>query len=339
MANAVRQIKTYENKATTRPDVRNKQHEHAIIYTGVEPPKPLKGESNLQDPIEADAESQATYLSPLARINYGESHEIQHTEKVYNLGQVTENCVSKLQRTYDLVSCRSSTPGQTAPTRKRTFDDVTEGLERTSLDNDKRPFIYNDGRASEAASFYNTPSSLGDSSGNEGSPGHHDKVRKDAVFFGPLNDGHIFGTLLDTGAECNFISKRKADKLGARVLRYQGPDIKVGNGNILRPEGILSSCWRFNDKSRTYMDQFVIMPDLPADVVIGRQAIFDRSFLLANEELLILGLKTITKPERVAQEEAAIRNAEQNLKQEVQERDAMRSNLKKEREERQAKHR
>ncbi|EOD43039.1 putative heterokaryon incompatibility protein [Neofusicoccum parvum] len=82
------QIKTYENKATTRPDVRNKQHEHAIIYTGVEPPKPLKGESNLQDPIEADAESQATYLSPFARINYGESHEIQHTEKVYNLGQL-----------------------------------------------------------------------------------------------------------------------------------------------------------------------------------------------------------------------------------------------------------
>lgn len=290
IANGVRPIKTYENQATTRSDVRGKQHEHAAIYTGMEPPALLAGESGLQEPIQADAESQATSLSPLARINYGITHEIQHTERVYNLGKVTDGFVGRLQRTFERISGQPSTP-EPGLTRKRTYDEITGILDKTSFDGE-RPQVFSDGCAGGSRVAYATPNSL-----DEEEPfGHGDKVVKKSIFFEPLsNVEHVFGALLDTGASRNFISEAKAAQLGAKCLRYQGPEIQFGNGKCFAPSSILSSCWQLKDKPKTYMDHFVVIPDLPADVVIGRDTIFERKFLLPNEELAILGLKRMSE--------------------------------------------
>lgn len=89
-----RMIKTYQGRATTRSDVRGKQHEHAIIYTVAQPPRPLRGEERLRQPIGARADKQAQPFSPKTRLNYGQEFEVAHSQPVCPLGHVLERDLS-----------------------------------------------------------------------------------------------------------------------------------------------------------------------------------------------------------------------------------------------------
>ncbi|OJD31486.1 peptidoglycan-binding protein [Diplodia corticola] len=93
-------IKTYSGQATTRPDVRDRQNEHAVIYTMAQPPKPLRGEDKLRRPIGARAERQAQPFSTKTRLNYGQECDVPHTEPVCPLGQVLERDLSTLVADY-----------------------------------------------------------------------------------------------------------------------------------------------------------------------------------------------------------------------------------------------
>lgn len=89
-----RMIKTYQGRATTRSDVRGKQHEHAIIYTVAQPPRPLRGEERLRQPIGARADKLAQPFSPKTRLNYGQEFEVAHSQPVCPLGHVLERDLS-----------------------------------------------------------------------------------------------------------------------------------------------------------------------------------------------------------------------------------------------------
>ncbi|KAF4301716.1 putative heterokaryon incompatibility protein [Botryosphaeria dothidea] len=110
------QIKTYEGKATTRRDIRDKQNEHAVVYMGINPPNELAGETGLQEPIQADAESRETWLSDKARINYGQIFDIDHNTKVYAIGKVTEACIPVMRRTHARVHGYQLPPEIVEPT-------------------------------------------------------------------------------------------------------------------------------------------------------------------------------------------------------------------------------
>lgn len=150
-------VTTYHGRGVAKPGV--KKSEHAIIYTGRQPPEPHPDERpTRQDegvgmrlkPIRIDTDSREDKLDPMSRLNFGAIHTIQHNIKVKAYGMVHVNSKDDLLRHFVSV-WHPQQSVQTAPQasasrrnveRSRTLDprieaEAIQRLKNTGLTEDQ----------------------------------------------------------------------------------------------------------------------------------------------------------------------------------------------------------
>lgn len=108
-------ITTYGSQGVGKSHVT--KSEHAIIYTGRNPPNPMsseepvRGEQGMRpDPIRVDPDDKEDKLDPRSRIDFGKVHTIQHNIKVKSYGKVNEKSMQALQKQFNLCWYATSVP-------------------------------------------------------------------------------------------------------------------------------------------------------------------------------------------------------------------------------------
>jgi hypothetical protein len=97
---ARRPILTYGRQATTKSGV--KSEDHAIIYTGVKPPREIDGEEKLRlHPIQVIPRTPRDKLEKESRINYRKIYTVEHNVKVYFMGHVAPSSQDHLYTDFD----------------------------------------------------------------------------------------------------------------------------------------------------------------------------------------------------------------------------------------------
>lgn len=101
-------ITTYSGRGVSKRGV--VKSEHAIIYTGKNPPpahqleRPARGESGMRpEAIRVDPDSATDRLDPMSRIDFGGVHQVQHNIKTKSLGVVSRHSVNALQSQFRSV--------------------------------------------------------------------------------------------------------------------------------------------------------------------------------------------------------------------------------------------
>ncbi|KAF8860706.1 hypothetical protein BDZ45DRAFT_672419 [Acephala macrosclerotiorum] len=94
-------ILTYKHQATTKGGV--KHESHAIIYTGPDPPLPLRGESLILQPVQMVGKTHRDVLLPESRINYAKIYTVEHNVKVFFIGWIAEWSQRRLLTDFDEV--------------------------------------------------------------------------------------------------------------------------------------------------------------------------------------------------------------------------------------------
>jgi len=121
--------------------------------------------------------------------------------------------------------------------------------------------------------------------------------------------------LLDTGANCNFISGVKASmlRLQAATRRLAEPiEIRAANG-LVQAIYVVKGQWQFRTGTTSYTHLFYVVPDLEHEIVLGRHVIFEHGLLMGDiklwshnlldevkesPELLIMGMPKPSKGRR-----------------------------------------
>jgi hypothetical protein len=97
-----RPIFTYQHQGTSKPGVRSR--DHAIIYTGVDPPKELPDEKKLlKKPIRVVPLNSRDKLALESRLNYAKIYTLEINVKVCFIGQVHENSIMDFKREYNML--------------------------------------------------------------------------------------------------------------------------------------------------------------------------------------------------------------------------------------------
>jgi hypothetical protein len=95
-------ITTYSGRGVAKRNV--VKSEHAIIYTGRDPPqprpdeRPLRGETGMRSQsIRVDPDNRTDRLDEMSRIHFGGVHQVHHNIKTKSLGIVNRNSIDALQ--------------------------------------------------------------------------------------------------------------------------------------------------------------------------------------------------------------------------------------------------
>jgi hypothetical protein len=114
-----RPLLTYNRHGVGRPDVI--KSEHAIAYTGREPPSPTKNElpdlgsheMPMREAIRVKPIDKLHKLDIMARINFSKIYTVEHHVKVYNFGIVHDEFMDLFQRHFETVwrYTQSPSPG------------------------------------------------------------------------------------------------------------------------------------------------------------------------------------------------------------------------------------
>lgn len=119
-SNCYRPIKTYGGVGVAKKNVR--KSDHAIIYTGKEPPPPRPDEAPargeyglLPQAVRVDGDDPAQKLDVMSRVDFGKVYTIEHNVKVRSMGKVNRAYEQPLL--YQLQRVWASTMG-VSPTRE-----------------------------------------------------------------------------------------------------------------------------------------------------------------------------------------------------------------------------
>jgi len=98
--NICRPILTYQRQATKKWGV--KRDDHAIIYTGDNPPRELNGEPPLKlRPIRVIGKTPRDKLEEESRINYAKVYTVEHNVKVHFIGSIAPSSQHRLVADFD----------------------------------------------------------------------------------------------------------------------------------------------------------------------------------------------------------------------------------------------
>lgn len=100
---------------------------------------------------------------------------------------------------------------------------------------------------------------------------------------------------LDPGMENNVISEGKALETGFDIEPYTGPDMIVGNGDMLRPVGYIELQFHFQrvQTAKSWKLRLLVIPnDPPFDVALGRDFISKAKWRVRPIEPLPIGIQT-----------------------------------------------
>jgi hypothetical protein len=79
-----------------------KQDDHAIIYTGENPPREIQGEDPLTlRPIRVIPKTPRDKLEKESRINYAKIYTVEHNVKVHFIGEVAKSSQHRLIADFD----------------------------------------------------------------------------------------------------------------------------------------------------------------------------------------------------------------------------------------------
>jgi hypothetical protein len=77
--------------------------DHAMIYTGKEPPPLLEGEALYKRPIRMEPDNPRTKLDTASRINYAKLYTVEHNVKVAFVGWVAKKHEQRIKTDYDSI--------------------------------------------------------------------------------------------------------------------------------------------------------------------------------------------------------------------------------------------
>ena len=100
-------------------------------------------------------------------------------------------------------------------------------------------------------------------------------------------DGH-----LDTKAGADFISKTLVGLLGYKIHTYRGSHILTGNG-LLTPIGQISPYFQGQKRSKTMKRKFLVVRNLPVDIILGIGFINEFKVYSIGPFLLVMGLSPL----------------------------------------------
>jgi hypothetical protein len=141
---------------------------------------------------------------------------------------------------------------------------------------------------------------------------HADKVKKSVLLTDDFGENQLLSALLDTGANCNFISEGTLSALSLKdaTRKLRPPEeISVAGGSITAIH-VVKVKWRFVNETAFYTHMFYVVPGLEHEIVIGRTFIFEHGLLTNNlelhppnllendervPELLIMGISRLSK--------------------------------------------
>jgi len=88
--------------------------EHSIVFTGKNPPKPLKGEHGMLQPIKVVPKTRSDKLQAESRINFGKVYTVEHNCKVYDFGNVHPDYVEHLVTCWRWVLTQNTGQGESS---------------------------------------------------------------------------------------------------------------------------------------------------------------------------------------------------------------------------------
>lgn len=84
--------------------------EHAIIYTGDRPPKPIEGEEAPPNrPIQVVSKTHRDKLDKASRVNYAKIYTVEHNVKVQFIGRIAESDRFRFNADFDATWARKRT--------------------------------------------------------------------------------------------------------------------------------------------------------------------------------------------------------------------------------------
>jgi hypothetical protein len=98
--------------------------------------------------------------------------------------------------------------------------------------------------------------------------------------------------LLDTGATLNCISEAKLPLLGLRsnTRRLREPLMLKAAGGTIEITHVVKGTWQLPNTASWYDHMFHVVPNIPYDIILCRQVIFQQKLLEESPELCALGL-------------------------------------------------
>ena len=102
-------------------------------------------------------------------------------------------------------------------------------------------------------------------------------------------DGH-----LDTKASANYISNDLAELLGHRICTYNGGQISTAAGAI-KPIGQISLYFEWQKSSKLRKRTFLVVRDLPFDIILGIGFITEFEVYSVGNILLVMALSPLRK--------------------------------------------
>jgi hypothetical protein len=117
-------------------------------------------------------------------------------------------------------------------------------------------------------------------------------VKKEVRLVDDNGECQLVNALLDTGANQNYIAETKLSslKLKNATRKFSSPAAIEAANSETTAYLVVRGKWRLPKTARFYEHLFIVIPNLGYDLIIGRNVLFDRTFLMDNPELCSLGL-------------------------------------------------
>lgn len=275
----------YGEQATTRPDVWPYQEQHGIVYSDWTAPPPVRGETQLRESVRVALTEGVPPFSSCTRVDYGSIVEISNGASVRVLGKVTGQCIPVLLSNFREV--HEDTGYSIGPSFQNIYHNIQElwstlGAHRPS-------------------------SRIGSFSGRTQLDESHSPVRSLCIIHGSGCIG--VSSLLDTGAEVNFIAEHVVAQFVVQKRNYVGDPVVTANSVQIPIQSTVRLRWRFQGKVSTYEDDFLVVGGLEADVIIGYPTLLNRRFVILN---CVLGFSKQQKEQQKKQEVEAAEKAKRN---------------------------
>jgi hypothetical protein len=101
-------IQTYRGRGVAKKNLT--KNDHAIIHTGIEPPKPAEGEhpmkhneAAMRPPIQVVGRERGAKMDTMSRVNYRKIYTVEHNVKVFDFGNVHQDDIENLVSNFNNV--------------------------------------------------------------------------------------------------------------------------------------------------------------------------------------------------------------------------------------------
>lgn len=234
------------------------QEQHGIVYSDWTAPPPVRGETQLRESVRVALTEGVPPFSSCTRVDYGSIVEISNGASVRVLGKVTGQCIPVLLSNFREV--HEDTGYSIGPSFQNIYHNIQElwstlGAHRPS-------------------------SRIGSFSGRTQLDESHSPVRSLCIIHGSGCIG--VSSLLDTGAEVNFIAEHVVAQFVVQKRNYVGDPVVTANSVQIPIQSTVRLRWRFQRKMSTYEDDFLVVSELKADVIISYPTLLNRKFVILN---------------------------------------------------------